>query len=491
MSQGNDLKEIQLEPVYFVPNQRVEFRLPAGRIFSTDLFLANLGLRFPASSVESGTYGKWAGVYGMLTNVTLYDGNVVLTNINDTGRWAGFKMFNKSDDYTQGVGRFMNYGNESFIFNSTDIRSLQDAVPYVSSSNKALFRARGAGLIEGNVRGEISVKTGEVGANGTPRGMLRLRHVFDFLNSLPFIDTSFFKDFRIVCELSDDPLRTLRKNVNLPATNGGLTRGGDAGYVTTRPLLFLNELVDEELKSGLMGKTPNISWNEIEEDVVRNAPVPGYSQFALPLKTATTPLTEQDTTYHINGFNNKRLGRLLMCKEPTGEITNQLMYIAGSNQRGRVNGNGPFNSYSLLNEREQVRVNGRNIFARSGIEGSNRRLAHMVDSWGNCSMNSFGASLAYIEAKDQTRAFIVGSRGSEYIGNVDFMGVDLAGELVTDLQVDLGRTGFLNEGSGTGLQSGAQISYYNNALNLVLIAEAKKQLVMDPSQPRGYSIQYL
>ena len=180
-----------------------------------------------------------------------------------------------------------------------------------------------------------------------------------------------------------------------------------------------------------------------------------------------------------------------MCKEPTGEILRQILQPDGSELRGRVCGNGPFNSSSQLNEREQVRVNGRNIFARSGIEGPNRRLGHMVDSWGNCAMNSFAAGLAYIEAKDQTRAFIIGSRGSEYIGYEDFLGVDLAGELVTDLQIDFARTGFLQEQSGTGINDGAQVSKYNNALNLVLIAESKKQLIMDPSQPRGYSIQYL
>jgi len=485
MSQGNDLKEVQLEPVYYVANQRAEFRLPEGRIFSTDLFLANLGMT--CSSASPGQYGKYAGVYGTLTNVTLYDGNVVLSNINDTGRWAGFKMFNKGDDYAQGVGRYMNYANTSYIFNNTDIRSLQDQVKRTTTSGKDLYKARGAGLLEGNIKGDITLRTGEIGLSGTPRGMLRMRHVFDFLNNMPFIDTSFFKDFRIVVEMSGDPVRTLRADVALAATgaDAGVILGASAGYVTTRPLLFIHELVDEELKSGLMGKTPNFAWNEIEEDVVR------VVDTAVPSTTNPTPL--QSLTFHVNGFNNKRLGRLLMCKEPTGNILRQIVEPAGSDNRGRVAGNGPFNSYCCLNEKEQIRVNGRNIFARAGIEGSNRRLAHMVDSWGNCALNPFGASLAYIEAKDQTRAFIVGSRGSEMIGNEDFVGVDLAGELVTDLQIDFSRNGVFNElPNATGnINEGAQVSKYNKALNLVLIAEAKKQLVMDASQPRGYSIQYL
>ena len=467
MSSGNDLKEHQLEPVHYTPNARCEFRLPAGRIFSTDLFLANLGV-FRANN--QGDYGRFAGVYGVLTNVTLYDGNVVLTNINDCGRWAGFKMLNKSGDYSQGVGRYYNYGNTSTIFDQSDVRSTQELVKRTSSSTKDIYKIQGAKLTEGIIA-DIETKTQDVGLSGTAKGMLRMRHVFDMLNSMPFIDTSFFKDFRIVCELSADPVRILRKNLGSDLT-------------TCRPLLVAHELVDEDLKAGILGKTPNFAWNEIEEDRVEVAEIDRTALAAAASRTA-----DQAITYHINGFNNKSLGRMLVMKAPTNLINQR--ESAGSGARGRVCGNGPFNSTSFLGEREQIRINGRNVFARSGISGSNRRLAHMVDSWGNCAMNPFAAGLAYIEMKNVTRWNILGQWGNALIGFEDFLGVDFAGERCTDLQIDFARTGVHMEGSGAGALDSVNCSKYNNAHALVLIAEAKKKLVRDATQPRGYSIQHV
>ena len=497
MSAGNDLKEHSLEPVYYVPNQRAEWRLPPNRIFSTDLFVANLGVT-KATNTDGAQYGGWAGVYGAITQMTLYDGNVVLSQISDVGRWAGFKMFNKSNDFCTSVGQYYSLASNGAVVGGTDGRPIQDylsdkrglAASSRAGATVSHIRALGQGLKESRER-DFLTKNVDSGVNGTSKGLLRARHIFDLLNKLPYVDTSIFKDFRIVVEMSADPLRITRTNHNEPLT-------------TCRPLLLATELVDDELKGGLMGKFTPVQFDEIEDDRV-----------TIPRIEATFAAASVDTgnnqqgaggrnvpqieNYHINGFNNKTLGRMLLWKAPNQPY--QLGPVAGDGSsmqaitlgNGGVAGNGLYASTGFLGEQEQIRINGRNIFARSGVSGDNRRLAHMVDSWGNCAVTPYSTGLAYTEVDGVERSETLGDQGNSLVGYKSFVGVDLAGERCTDLQIDFTRLGTIMTDTNAAT-SGTEQRFrtkYNAEHNMLIWCEVKKAIVADPSQATGYNVQYL
>lgn len=508
-SAGNDLREHSLEPVYYVPNQRAEWRLGQNKIYSTDMFLSNLGVTKTDRNTGS-HYSAWAGVYGTVTQMTLYDGNVVLSQISDVGRWAGFKMFNKSNDYNQSVGQYMSLANNSVRMGNTDARPLQDFCAdkrtNAVSSGKPNMRALGERIQDGLTRDMIT-KPADTGAAGTAKGQLRCRHIFDLLNQLPYIDTSIFKEFRVVVELSADPLRVTRSN-----QNGALT--------TCRPLLLVTELIDDELKSGLMGKSVSVSFNEIEDDRVRIPRIEScYTAASIAVATINTAgrNPRQDSSFHINGFNNKTLGKILLWKAPvdqyqigpvfgdrTGQqnpAVNSSMQILDAN-RGGIVGLGQYASTGFLGEQEQIRINGRNIFARSGIVGDNRRLASMVDSWGNCAMHPFAQGLAYTEVDGVDRSQYLTAEGNSGIGVKSFVGVDLAGERCTDMQIDFTRVGqFMSDSAATenGTGAGGQAATvgtvnrtkYNQNHDLLIWCEVKKAIVPDPSQAQGYTVQYV
>ena len=497
MSAGNDLKEHSLEPVYYVPNQRAEWRLPSDRIFSTDLFIANLGVT-KQTNATGAQYGGWAGVYGAITQMTLYDGNVVLSQISDVGRWAGFKMFNKSNDYCSAVGQYYSLASNGKVLGGTDGRPIQDFLSDkrgLAASSRAggtvsHIRALGQGLKEARTRNFLT-KVADSGVNGTAKGLLRTRHIFDLLNKLPYIDTSIFKDFRIVVEMSSDPLRITRTNHDSPLT-------------TCRPLLLATELVDDELKGGLMGKFTPVQFDEIEDDRVTIPRIEATFSVASVGVVANQQgaggrNNAQIENYHINGFNNKTLGRMLLWKAPNqqyqiGPVTGDgSSMTAITNGNGGVVGNGLYASTGFLGEQEQIRLNGRNIFARSGVSGDNRRLAHMVDSWGNCAVAPYAAGLAYTEVDGVERSELLGDAGNALVGYQSFVGVDLAGERCTDLQIDFTRLGTIMTDTNAGT-TGTEPRFrtkYNAEHNMLIWCEVKKAIVADPSQANGYNVQYL
>ena len=459
MSLSSSVKTKEIEAVYYQQNGRVEFRLQPDKLYSTDLIIGNLGI---LKAADQTSYHPWAGVYGSVKNATLFDGNTELSNLSDLGAWSGFKMLNKSNQYSKSISTYYNGARHGSLWNYSDTNANCVAAGGLlnhgaSISNATEFRD----LITKNLE------------STTYKGLLKLRQVFDLLNKLSYVDTSIFKNFRIVLEFDVNDNRVI----------GG--RSGDGDCSTTRPFLLAHEVIDEEILGSMMGRMGNIIYEEIENDQTQIPAVTGM--------TNTARYVEQVNNYHVSAFNGKMVGRLLLWKQPSQQVNQRQMTTNGS-----VAGMGVFNSTGFLGEAEQVRINGRNVIARSGIVGSNRRLAHVVDTWGECSIPTFGNGLAYAEATAIPRSRIV-REGNEDYGNLDFVGVDLAGERCSDLQIDLTRRGLFLNSDGEDDKTGANgylndtvrtaNSKYNSAHNLSIWCEIKKAIV--PDKQGGYNVVYV
>ena len=94
---------------------------------------------------------------------------------------------------------------------------------------------------------------------------------------------------------------------------------------------------------------------------------------------------------------------------------------------------GIYASQNLYKETLQIRVNGRNLFPRSGLVGDNERLASLTDN--------FGPMLSYPSSNSQgVDATNLVTRNNDLAGQLDYDGV-LIGDYINDLQIQLGRTG--------------------------------------------------
>ena len=460
MSLSSSVHSKEIEAVYYQQNSRVEFRLLPDKLYSTDLIVANLGI---AKAANTGTnYGKWAGIVGQVTNATLYDGNTELSNLSDLAFWSGFKMFNKENQYSESVAHYYSAANHINYFDRSDLNSTDNGTINF-----------GAKLVDDSIR---SLQPEILEAN-TFKGQIKLRMVFDLLSKMSYIDTSIFKNFRIVLELSNDVNRIMRG------------RQDDSDLSTTRPFLVAHEVIDPSILEGVMGKMGNVVYDEIEDDLVQIPAVSGL------LNTADGKYQTQVNNYHISAFNSKTLGRILLWKQPANKANQRDVAADGS-----AAGFGIYNSDSFLGEVEQVRINGRNVLPRSGVVGSNRRLGHMVDSWGNCSMSPFNVGLANISPIAVARTRISGN-GNQDFGCLDFVGLDMGGEKCADLQIDLSRRGFFLASVAIGGGGGATddtyttdaartvASKYNAAHNMGIYCEVKKAIVM--SKDGSYSVVYV
>lgn len=455
-------KQEEIEAVYYQANSRAEFRLHPNKLYSTDLILSNIGMTRLANQ---GQVHKFVGVYGLIENLTIYDGNTVLSNLSDAGFWSGFKMLTNSNQYAKTVSHYLSGNRQSTTMNRTDQLNLN------TTTDIAGFK-----LVQDVAK---DLRTSAVDGT-TFKGQLRLRMIYDLLVQMRYIDTSIFKDFRIVVEFNSQIARSVYNSVNVQ------------NNTTTRPFLVVQEVISEAILESEMGKMGNVVYNEIENDLVN---IPAIPVVGVPVGNVVglanaNRYREQVNTFHLNSFNNKSIGRLLLWKQPT--IANNLVGDAN-----RPVANGIYNSTEFLNEVEQVRCNGRNVLPRNGVAGSNRRLAHFVDSWGSPAICPFMNGLADRQITATTRQTQM-REGNEVYGATSFVGLEI-NQKCNDLQIDVSRRGIFmatvanGAGAGAGTGLGNDIarttgSKYNSSHNLQVWGEVKKAVVVSGG---SYNVVYV
>tara|TARA_R110000868_G_scaffold247605_1_gene503996 strand:- start:71 stop:1435 length:1365 start_codon:yes stop_codon:yes gene_type:complete len=454
MSYSNSVKVHEIEPVYYASNQRAEFRLPPDKIYSSNLILCNLGA---TKSANQSPYHQVPGVYGICRSISIFDGNVELTSLQNAHLWAGFKQLSHSNQYNESVGPYY-CGN--LCSNGFETRDLSEK----ANGTGAATNVFGARIVRGTIRTMNTAVTSE----DSFKGSMKMAEIVDLLANMPYIDTSVFKKFRIVIEFhSASDLKTFAQAQQKTAADT---------ITTTRPFLVAEEMTGAAVDA-MMGKMQPIEYTVIEQDLASlDAVVPTTGAGATD--STRTPL--QPKTFHVSGYNNKTVEKILIWKQPT-LITN---YQVDGGVDGRDVGWGIYSSTGFLGEKCQIRVNGRNIWARSGIDKPNSRLAYMVDSWGDGVMATHQNGLAFQAADNQPRSDYWKVDGNQDIGSQDFIGVNLGLEKVQDLQIDFERRGFFAEDAGQ-----TALSKYNSAYNLRIFAEVRKQII--PQANGGYNVIYV
>jgi len=258
------------------------------------------------------------------------------------------------------------------------------------------------------------------------RGRVELNEYLPILDEMTVLDPTQFKALRLVVEFGQN---SQDWEINIKNTHS-----------TVRPRLIMDCLAP-----GSYNPQGNVSWNAIEADrFISNA-----------IAVDATTLKRQET-HTLNGFNNKSVGRILM-----GKYFNQ----RSKNVNGTVLlGYGSYGSHAQLDEAIQVTVNGGQVLPRNGVEGPNRMLSMLHDTWGEsnsylgANLINLGSAATHLSTPLQTT-----------IGQLSYFGCFI-NQKVKNFQVSLTRSGLINN---------TAVSPQNEQLMCIVYAEISKTLMMN------------
>ncbi len=435
---NSSVKTHIIDPVYSRTNFRAEYRLEPETMYLSNWRLLNVGC---VTDAGGQSYNGLVGALGVIKHISLYDDNQLLDQVLEAPMWLGFKAVNNS--------------NQECMDLELNLRC---------NRNGGALTGRDTGTDMDTTRlklNEWRVNTTTVGRNNGAtvgsRGMLRLKEVFPLLNNMDAIPTTTFKNLKVVVEYSTDTDEFMRE------TNG-------ANLSTTEPVLVVDEVVGDKGVEKF-GKFKGVSYASIEHDRVN---VPAFVVDTDYSNANPNPLVQR--TLHINGFNNKTVGRCLMLKSPTLLTT----YKDGTTNF-RV---GKLGSYANMGEALQCRINGSSLFAGRGLTTPAQRQAIMTDTWGQCAIPTFGASAGFVQADgaDRDERYFGGDTD---IGNLDYWGWSV-NDKVQDFQIDYDRranylftTATVPPDAGNKAANDAQsaLSRFNQAIDINLYCEVFKSIV--------------
>ncbi len=445
---NSQVKTHIIDPVYNRSNFRAEYRLEPNTIFLSNMRLIGLGA---IGTGGDGSYNGLVGSLGVIKQISLYDDNQLLDQLLQAPTFLGFKKYNTPNEVNMDL-------------------------------NADLIKNRSGNIINGNNAGANQVgrkvseflrpnHNGELGQveNLTSKGYLPLKDVFPLLRNLVSMDTSVFKNLKVIVEYNEDVDEYAKETNNTP-------------YNTIEAQLVADEIVGDVGKSKL-GGFKGVSYQSIEHDRVVIPKMVIDSDYG---DGSVAPLDgKQQQTLHINGFNNKTLGRMLIVKNPT-LLAN---YKTGNNnlRQGKL--------MSVANNKEelQCRVNGSSILTGSGLSNINQRLGMLHDVWGKCSSYPFCNGTAYtmINATNRNTQILGGHND---IGVLDYYGLNI-NDKIEDLQIDFSRTAVYIYSQNPVNHPARKLvddalsngSVYNQAINLNIYAEVYKTIT---PQGGGYVVQY-
>ena len=380
----DNVKTRYIDPKVYVEAKdgkgRAVFELDANEVaYLPNMRLTNVGATIAAIN----EYNVQLGALALIKNIRLMDGKVILSQVNEFRFHRGFVNVNKPNSVCEAVTSYLECGGLGFTTNGQTRKV----------SRKAIVRKADVGNVDSET-------------NPTNCAWLDLREVFPMLNSVSHLPTAVFNNLRIELELDATRLNQIATAVNQE-------------LVSVRPLLAVDVLETPVVVDKLNASLQGASWLEVEHD-----------QFVIPATTTNggvaDQLAEQTVNVKLNGFNNKHLERLLMVKAiaPALELNGNA-----------VRGLGMYSSQACFRQDVQYRVNGRNILPALETKGNNRRLAQIVDNFGDCfayiGSNQYGGEGGNADELND---------GRNLLGQLDYMGCYI-GEYINDLQIVYKRTG--------------------------------------------------
>ncbi len=362
-----------LDPRLDQSNKRAEFRFNEDTTYLSNLRLVNVGITATAAP-----YNYGAGIYECIKSIRLLDGNTELTSTPalEFGRYMAFKNYQKENSSNRSINHFLNGSGMGY-----EVQGLNDNTAPSSKFLKNTF---------------IPLSYDNTLAT-TKRGWLDLKTALPMLESVLMLDTGIFKNLRLVIEYNS---------------------AVGTAQNTTAPLLIGDAMKNEAVRSSMKSQFKGAEFIEVEHDRF-NVDV------MTPSPTAGTPNPVQSLTQQFKGFDNKVLTRLLVCKQPNAPTTDAL--LPSLKKLGSILG---------LNEKMNIRINGRTMLVGDGLDTPNKSLASVVDTFGDC--NSFLNQQDF--SLDQNNQSLISVELIDVLGEQDYKGF-LIDERVEQAECIFSRTG--------------------------------------------------
>ena len=301
-------------------NFRTEIRLnDPDAVYLSNLRLCAVGFVTPGGATE---LNQLMGYYSVIKNLSLYDGNVILDQVLDFNKYAGFRCFNKSNDDNYSANNELKRNNMGFV-----------TTGQASSNDEEIVKLRAGQNAPTSVANQ-------------PGAWLSLKDYLAFLDSSQFLPSAVFKDLRLVIEY-ETSLNDLMPN-------------GSRAYSTIEPFLMADMLTNENAKKNALRSYKGVVYQPVEHSRVF---VPALEP------TAGAPNPEQELTFTINSYANKTVNRLLVIKSPVSTT---------STHYGRLG------SVGMFKEGVQLNINGSNLLPGNGLTSFNQRQAMLYDLYGDC-----------------------------------------------------------------------------------------------------------
>lgn len=370
-------------------------------IYPSNIKLLNLGCI--ANDPSPKIYNELAGVLSIVKQISLLDGAVVIDAIDKANIWNAFKSYNKSNDNNRDLQKNLKKNNLGF-----EVEPSSSLISPYYSPTKATNDP-----------------------DTTAKAWIDLSDMFPFLKQIKYIDTAMFPKFRVVIEYDTDKLSWMT--------------GGFGNCSTVEPLLSIEEINDPAFRSSVWKDFKGLNYVSYEVDTVR---LPAVNP------TGADPQKQQNETFRLNGFNGKILNRCLVSKNSL-DFTNG----RGSDKYGKLG------SEAQNSEVFQLRVNGSQLFPRSGIVDNNERLAVLNDTWGVLNSVPSAGSLPFYDSVNYV------NDSDNRLGHLDYFGCNV-GYKIEDLQLDYQRQGAYD----STLASQSQ-GRFNQQLDINMFGEVMKRLV--------------
>ena len=316
----NNIKSWCIDAQFDRSKMRSEFRLDnnMGALYLSNMRLINVGL---VVDTQANRYNLLLGSEGVIKNMYLYDGKVVLDSVLNFSGIEAFKRYNKTNSSNCDIHKVLKNHGLGFVLSSYVVEDMD--VPIVTE----FF--------------PNAPNTPATSEENSPLGFLNLKEIFPLLGQLEYIPTSLFKDLKLVIEYELGHALT--------------SVGASVPTKTTLPLLIADQVMDDALAVKVASEFKQVVWNAVEVESVY-----------LPEGTAGKV---QSVNFKLSGFNNKTLGRLLMQKAATTLQSALYRNVA---------------SEAMVEEAIQVVVNGSNVLPEFGADRPNMRLSLLSSTFGNC-----------------------------------------------------------------------------------------------------------
>ncbi len=443
------LRTQYLEANTHVKNRVTEFRFNKNTLYQSNIRLTGVGY----DSVTSGAVNQYNRLVGVLSTIKacrLMDGSRELSSLRHAYQWLGFKNINANNEQVSNIHDTIHHTFQGLTYTPTgqlDTFAHPRSLNAITSIDQAF-------------------NTDDL------KGFVDLRLVLPLLSVLPALDTTIFKNLRLVIEWENDQ----RLGTALDVTNK---------VDCSQPTLVADEVVgDAKAQMLRTASTGSFMWNEIEHDI-----------FQVPTGVnagADNSRVTQNVEAVINGFDNKFVSRVLMVKS----LTNKNLLKGGDDGSGAVGanvafGNGNAASIAQFEEQIQVRHQGANLFNGDGLKNDAWKQMLLQETWGVVNIPPFG-SLQTV-GSENTSLVCQNVNGLKF----SFLNGDATNERLSESQGQYSYIGFQIEDRCKQLQFSytrtvakdiAAIKYTQEALDVHIYGEVRKQLVLGKN---GYEVSYV